>query len=420
MVRVTTITDYYPILNNQGTGHLIDLSSSDFIQNPYPAYRQLRESAGPTWMPHHLDNGTEGIWLFSRYRDVAVILRKTGSISKDKSRQLPVERLTAVDRILLNMDPPEHTRLRAVVAPWFSVRRMVEMESSIEDVVQGLLTNIVPGEKVDFIKSFALKLPLLVIAGILGVPAADMLNMKGWTDDLMLGFDSGLSDQDVQNKQAESMQALTEFLSGLIATHKPGNENLISYLNQCRIQDRFPAVVEILSMSILIVLAGYETTVNLLGNGMRTLILHPEQMTRLRENPGLLDSAIDEMLRFESPLQRSTYRVTTKAFSIGDFRLKKDQQVSAVIGAANRDPDQFSNPDVFDIARKPNRHVSFGLGIHKCLGERLARLEARIAFRSLLENFSHIELASTEADWQQKTLFRGLKSLHIQFDSKNT
>lgn len=244
-----------------------------------------------------------------------------------------------------------------------------------------------------------------------------MLNMKGWADDLMTGFDSGLSDQDIQNKQAESMQALTGFLSRLIATHKPGNENLISYLNQRHIQEHFPSVAEILSLSILIVLAGYETTVNLLGNGMRTLLLHPEQMTRLRENPGLLNSAIDEMLRFESPLQRSTYRVTTEAFSIGGVKLEKDQQVSAVIGAANRDPDQFPNPDVFNIERTPNRHVSFGLGIHKCLGERLARLEARIAFRSLLENFSHIELASTEADWQQKTLFRGLKSLHIHFDN---
>ena len=131
-------------------------------------------------------------------------------------------------------------------------------------------------------------------------------------------------------------------------------------------------------------------------------------------------SAIDEMLRFESPLQRSTYRVTTKTFSIGGFSLEKDQQVSAVIGAANRDPEQFPDPDAFNIARTPNRHISFGLGIHKCLGERLARLEARIAFRSLLKRFSHIELASTEADWQQKTLFRGLKSLHIHFDNKNT
>lgn len=398
----------------------MDLSSNDFICNPYPAYRELRERDGPTWMPHQLDNGNEGIWLFTRYRDVAEILRNTDSISKDKSRQLPADRLNAVERMLLNMDPPEHTRLRAVVAPWFSVRRMVELECSVDHIVRDLLTNIMPGRKVDFIGGFALKLPLLVIAGILGVPSKDMLSMKSWTDDLMLGFDSGLSDQDIQNKQAESMQALTGYLSSLIATQKPGNENLISHLSKCHIQDRFPSLVEILSMSILIILAGYETTVNLLGNGMRTLLLHPEQMARLRKNPGLLDSAINEMLRFESPLQRSTYRVTTEAFRIGGFELEKDQQVSAIIGAANRDPDQFPNPDVFNIARTPNRHVSFGLGIHKCLGERLARLEARIAFRSLLEKFSHIELADTEADWQQKTLFRGLNSLHIFFDNGNT
>lgn len=414
---MTTIGINYPLLANQGTELLIDLSSSEFIKNPYPAYTELRESTEPTWMPHQIDNGTEGIWLFSRYPDVATILRETGSISKDKSRLLPAGQLNALDRILLNMDPPEHTRLRAMVAPWFSVRQMVEMESSIEEVVQGLLADVIPGREVEFIGDFALKLPLLVIAGILGVPPGDMLQMKHWTDVLISSVDSGLSDEENQNAQAESMLALTEYLSGLIATQRPGSENLIAYLNQSRNHDQPPSAAETLSLSVLIVLAGYETTVNLLGNGMLTLLRHPGQMTRLRANPALLNSAIDEMLRFESPLQRGTYRVTTRAFSIGGFRLEKDQQVSVVIGAANRDPDQFTNADVFDIARTPNRHVAFGLGIHKCLGERLARLEARIAFKSLLENFSHIELANTEVEWQQKTLFRGLKSLHIFFDN---
>jgi len=366
-------------------------------------------------MPHQLNKGTEGIWLFSRYPDVATILRETRNISKDVSRRVPAEQLSAIDRMLLNMDPPQHTRLRAMVAPWFSVRRIAEMESSIENVVLSLLSNISAGDEMDFIGDFAISLPILVIAGILGVPPGDMLQMKHWADDLILGFDSALADEDTQNKQAESMQALTEYLTRLIATQKPGSENLISHLNQCRLDNQSPTLAETLSLSILIVLAGHETTVNLLGNGLRTLLLHPQQLTSLKGNPGLLPRAIDEMLRFESPLQRSTYRVTTTDFSIGGFRLEEGQQVSAVIGAANRDPEQFPNPDVFDITRTPNQHLSFGLGVHKCLGERLARIEANIAFRHLLDKFPAMELVDTEADWQQKTLFRGLKSLRIRF-----
>jgi len=399
---------------------LIDLNSNDFINNPYPAYGKLRESSEPMWMPHELDNGTGGIWLFSRYSDVATILRETGNISKDKSILLPAGRLSPLDRILLNMDPPEHTRLRAMIAPWFGVRRVADMETGIERLVKDLLTDIKRGGEIDFIAEFALKLPLLVIADILGIPPRDMLQMQRWTDVLISGADSGVSNEDIQKAQAESMLALTEYLSQLIAAQEPGDDNLIAYLNQSAKPDQSPTVDETLGLSVLIVVAGFETTVNLLGNGLLTLLLHPEQLRCLRENPGLLNRAIDEMLRFESPLQRSTYRVTTKEFSLNGFRLEPGQQISAVIGAANRDPDQFLNADKFDITRSPNQHLSFGLGIHKCLGERLARLEATVAFRNLLQRFSYIELLDTKPHWQQKTLFRGLRSLRIGLENKNT
>lgn len=395
---------------------MIDLNSYDFIRDPYPAYRKLRERSEPTWMSHQLHNGTKGIWLFSRYRDVAAILRETGCITKDKSLLLPAGQLTPLDRMLLNMDPPEHTRLRAMIAPWFSVRRMAEMESTIEQLVLELLSGIKAGAEVEFIREFALKLPLLVIADILGVPRRDMLQMKHWTDVLISGADSGVSNEAIQKLQAESMLALSEYLSRLIATQKPGDENLIAYLNQSFEFDQSPTTNEILGLSVLIVVAGFETTVNLLGNGLLTLLLHPVQLNRLRVNPELLDRAINEMLRFESPLQRSTYRITSRDFDINGFKLEPGQQVSAVIGAANRDPDQFPEPDLFDVTRKPNQHLSFGVGIHKCLGERLARLEASTAFRCLLDKFSHFGLVDNEPHWQKKTLFRGLESLHVYFD----
>lgn len=307
-----------------------------------------------------------------------------------------------------------------MIAPWFGVRRTADMQAGIERLVQGLLTDIERRGEIDFISEFALKLPLLVIAGILGIPPADMVQMKRWTDVLISGADSGVSNEDTRKTQAESMLALTGYLSRLIAAQKPGDDNLVAHLNRIRKSSQSPTVDETLGLSVLIVVAGFETTVNLLGNGLLTLLRHPEQLRRLREDPGLLNTAIDEMLRFESPLQRSTYRVTTKGFRLNGFRLEPGQQVSAVIGAANRDPGHFPKAERFDIARSPNPHLSFGLGIHKCLGERLARLEANVAFKGLLDRFSHIELMDTKPNWQPKTLFRGLRSLHIRLDSKNT
>lgn len=395
---------------------MIDLSSKQFITNPYPAYRQLREAEHPVWMPHEDRTGTDGIWMFSRYRDVAVILRETQNISKDISRLVPADRLTAFDRMLLNMDPPEHTRLRALMAPQFSVRRVAQLEKRIETVVDELLSKILPGREMEFMADFAIPLPILVIAGILGVPATDMQLLKTWTGDLISGLDSARSDEQAKSRLADSMQALTQYLEDLIDSPQPVSGSLVEYLQQLRRESGKPNRMEVLGFCTLIVLAGHETTVNLLGNGLLTLLKHPEQMALLRKNPELIPAAIDEMLRFESPLQRATYRITTAPFTIGGFELEEGQQVSAVIGAANRDPEQFHAPEVFTVTRKPNRQLAFGLGIHKCLGERLARAEAKIAFSRLLEKLPQMWLMDEEPDWQEKTLFRGLKSLAVRID----
>ena len=170
-------------------------------------------------------------------------------------------------------------------------------------------------------------------------------------------------------------------------------------------------------MCVLMVLAGHETTVNLLGNGLLTLLSHPDQLDLLREEPGLMPGVVNELLRFESPVQRTSFRVTSAACTIGACTLEEGQQLSAVIGAANRDPEQFPSPDVFDIRRSPNRHLAFGAGIHKCLGERLARAEARIAFARLLRHFPRIELLDSEPDWKDQTLLRGLRTLRVRLQN---
>ncbi len=361
-------------------------------------------------------SGTSGMWLFSRYSDVAAILREKTNISKDLSRIVAVDDLTAFDRMLLNTDPPNHTRLRALVAPLFSAGETRIFESKINVIVQKLLADICTGDKVDFMAEFAIPLPILVVSDILGVPSKDMLQMKSWASDLLAGFDSSLADEVALNNQQKSMMAMTNYLTRMVELDPVGRNGLISHLNQLRRESGAPTKVEILSLSMLIVLAGFETTVNLLGNGLYTLLKNPGQLDLLREQPELIDKAIDEMLRFESPLQRATFRVAVRDFSIGDFEIEKGQQIGVAIGAANRDTEQFAAAEEFDIRRNPNMHLAFGLGIHKCLGERLARAEARIAFCRLLETFPKIRLCSAKADWQQKTLFRGLKTLAVQFD----
>lgn len=395
---------------------MIDISSRHFIDDPYPAYQRLRASDSPCWVPHHARSGTSGIWLFSRYDDVAAILREKNNISKDVSRIVAEDNLTAFDRMLLNMDPPQHTRLRAIVAPLFSAGQIRSFETKIRKIVQDLLSSISPGDELDFMAEFAIPLPILVVSDILGVPPQDMLQMKAWASDLLAGFDSSLADQAALDRQRESLQAMTHYLERLIDLENGEGHGLVAYLNRLRRENGKPTGVEILSLSMLMVVAGFETTVNLLGNGLYTLLRNPHQLELLRTEPGLTGKAIDEMLRFESPLQRSTFRVAAKDFSIGGFRVRKGQQIATVIGAANRDPRQFSQPETFDIRRSPNRHLAFGLGIHKCLGERLARAEAAIAFGQILEMFPKIRLCADRADWQQKTLFRGLKTLRVQFD----
>jgi cytochrome P450 len=401
-----------------GSTLAIDLGSKAFIRDPYPTYRQLRESDQPYWLPHEDRTGTEGIWLFTRFRDVSAILRNTRSISKDVSRRVPADRQTAFDRMLLNMDPPEHTRLRALLAPQFSVRRIADLEADIERTVERLLTAIAADGEADFMADFATRLPMLVIAGIIGVPSQDMPLLKGWTDDLLTGLDSARATPDEQNKVGASLGAMTDYLARLIGKSGHTEETVVGQLTRLQRKRGEPSREELLGMCILLVLAGHETTVNLLGNGLVALLSNPGQLALLRENPGLGPGAIDEMLRYESPLQRGTYRITTESCTIGNCTLEQGQQVSAVIGAANRDPEQFPSPERFDVRRSPNQHLAFGAGVHKCLGERLARLEAKIAFERILERFPRLQLVDSEPDWQDKTLLRGLKTLRVRFEEQ--
>ncbi len=391
----------------------IDLRSPEFLANPYPVYQKLREARAPMWLAH--GGPTGGMWLLTRYEDVAAVLKEART-SKDASRLTPPEQLTAFDHNMLSKDPPDHTRLRALANLAFTPRRVKDLEPRIAQIVDELIAQARPHGGMEFMADFALPLPVIVIAELLGVPREDQDTFHAWSNQIVTGVDVVRASETSRQLSQEATLALANYFADLIRhRRRQPKDDLVSALIAARdAQDKL-SEDELLAMCILLLIAGYETTVNLLGNGLLTLLRHPDQLALLKNDPDCLPTAIEEMLRFESPVQRATFRLTTETVEMGGTPIEKGQQVSAVMGAANRDPNQFPQPDTFDITRQPNRHLAFGLGIHFCLGAPLARAEARIGFARLLEQLPDLRLASSTPNWSANTFFRSLRVLPVVF-----
>ena len=395
------------------TSSEIDLSGPEFIADPYPVYARLRAMDDPYWLSH--GGGTGGMWLFTRYEDVIAVL-KEARIAKDVSRLLPPEKLTLLDQSMLFRDAPDHARLRALSNQAFSPTRVRNLEPRILEIVDGLLARVRSHHVMDFIADFAQPLPVMVIAELLGVPQEDQDRFRVWSGLIARGVDMvRATEEDVRN-QREATIALMGYFTELIRQRRSQpHEDIISGLIEAHDQGDRLSEEELLGTCILLLIAGHETTINLLGNGLFTLLRHPDQLALLKSRPELVPSAVEEMLRFESPVQRATFRFTRETFTFQGVTLTQGQQVSAVLGAANRDPMQFPDGDRFDITRDPNRHVGFGLGMHFCLGASLARAEARIGFTRLLDALPNLQLVSDTPQWQPSTFFRGLKTLPVTF-----
>ena len=391
----------------------IDLTSPEFLADPYPTFARLRAEQHPVYLP--LGGPTGGMWLVTRYEDVALVLRES-RISKEMSRLVPPPPPMPLDSTMLFRDPPEHLRLRSLANQAFTPKRVKDLEPRIEEIAASLIDRVEGVGEVDLIADFAMPLPIIVIAEMLGVPAEDRDTFRRWSNDLITGTDMVRANDERQWRQAEAIASLMEYFTRLIAKRRDDpRDDIISALIEAHEEGGRMTEQELLGTCILLLVAGHETTVNLFGNGLLALLRRPEQAERLRAVPELLPSAIEEMLRFESPVQRGTFRVTTAPVEIGGMTFGPGEQVSAVLGAANRDPDQFPDADSFDISRSPNRHLAFGLGIHFCLGSALARTEARIGFGRLFDRLPNLRLASETADWNQNTLIRGLRTLPLVF-----
>jgi cytochrome P450 len=386
----------------------------DFVQDPHGLYRRLRAEA-----PAHPVVMWGGVraWLVTRYAEARALLNDP-RLSKDQACALALfppgtdgSHASSLNVNMLLKDPPDHTRLRRLVSKAFTARAVEHLRAGIEQIADELLDGIELGAAdgaVDLMEHFAAPLPIRVIGELLGVPAADRDNFK-------TGVEPVLTNTNVEELRT-ALAGLTTLLSDLIADkrERPAYDLLTALVGVSDHGDQL-SEDELLATAYLLILAGYETTVNLIGNGILALLRNPAQLAFLRAEPSGLPDAVEEFLRFESPLNIETTRFTTVPIGIGGVEVPADEFVMIALLAPNHDSDQFDAPERPDVTRKPNAHLAFGHGIHYCLGAPLARLEGEIALGRLLARFENMSLDNTVTlQYRNSTLMRGLKTLPVR------
>lgn len=387
---------------------------TDFIQDPHAAYERLRVEAPvrPAVMPRGLK-----VWLVTGYADAKALLADP-RLSKDNRRARELFQVKAgaesvfsssLAAHMLNLDPPDHTRLRKLVNKAFTARTVSRLRPRIEEIADELIDRIAQAGRVDLLESYAFPLPITVICELLGIPAADRDNFRTWSNTIV----SAATPEQLQRDSA----ALAAYLAELVASKRAQpTEDLLSDLVHVSEEGDQLSEVELLSMAFLLLVAGHETTVNLIANGVRALLDRPDQLAALRADPSLLPGAVEEFLRFDGPINVATLRFTTAPVQVGDVVIPADQFVMVSLLGANRDGEKFAEPDRLDITRPTGGHLAFGHGIHYCIGAPLARLEAEIAIGRLLARFGTIELDGEPAQlrWRDSTLMHGLETLPIR------
>ncbi len=387
----------------------------EFHANPYPFYRRLREHD-----PVH--ETPMGFWVLTRYDDVVTILRDPRFGREEFAPLLAAiygdeASPGSIPRSMLFRDPPDHTRLRTLVNRAFTPRVVENLRPRIQQIVEEVLNRAEDTKGMDVIADLAYPLPVTVICEMLGVPQADRERIKQWSADVARSLDAiGMpADPEVVERGRASRGALIGYFRDLVPERrKYPQADLLSLLIAAEEQGDKLSEGELLAMCVLLFIAGHETTVNLIGNGLLALLQHPEQLGRLRDEPSLIQGAVEELLRYDSPVQR-TARITTVPVEIDGRKIEAGKMIVAAVGAANRDPAHFADPDRLDITRRDNHHIAFGFGIHFCLGAPLARLEGQIAIGTLLRRMPGLKLATSAPEWRESSTLRGLKTLPVTF-----
>jgi cytochrome P450 len=392
--------------------HLLD---PEVLADPYALYRRLREESPVHWDPYlHA-------WVVTRYADVSHVLhhfRAARTPAPDRLAALGMGELTPIAAVMVRqmlfLDPPEHGRVRRLAAHAFTPRRIAHLREHIRGIATRLVDDLAGAGRFDVMDALANPLPAIVTAEMLGVPTADHGLLKSWSQDFaeMLGnfqHNPGRAKKTLQS--VEEMVAYFREAVAREATHPTAG--LVNALATAEIDGDRLSEEEVIANVIVTMVGGQETTTNLIGNGLLTLLRRPEELARLRAEPELMPSAVEELLRYESPSQH-TARLAPAGAVLGGREIPEGAAVIAVMGAGNRDPERFADPDRLDLAREDNRHLAFGWASHFCFGAPLARMEGQIAFETLLARFGALApAADEEVRWRPNLGLRGLTALHV-------
>lgn len=386
------------------------LFSADFTRNPYPVYSKLR-SMDPIHQVQFPD-GQRG-WLVTSYEDGAAVLKDQRFI-KDFSKLYgsSMDQMSVFTQNMLFSDPPDHKRLRGLAQKAFTPKMIAGMRGRIEEITEELVEGMAGKEQVDLIDEFAFPLPIIVICEILGVPSADRDKFRRWSNSLIEGT-SGEAGVSVYEHMTQFVQYLGQWFAKV--REQPG-EDLISKLIIAEEEGDRLTEKELYGVVSLLIIAGHETTVNLIGNTVLSLLSFPEQQKLLKEKPELIAQALEESLRYNGPVEFSTSRWANEDMEFGGKQFHRGDLVVVSLNSANHDPARFTDPETFDITREKSPHLAFGMGIHFCLGAPLARLEGEIAITKLLDRFPAMKLAvdESELDWRPGMIVRGVKKLPLQ------
>jgi cytochrome P450 len=397
---------------------LYQLLDPDVLADPYPLYRRLRTEDPVHWDPYlHA-------WVVTRYRDVMHVLHHFSADRTPTPEQLHAMNLSALSPIaavmvkqMLFLDAPAHTRLRSLSSSAFTPARVRVLQSHIQQIAETLIDDVMasPRREMDVIADFAESLPAIVTAEMLGVPTSDHRSLKNWTADFAEMLGNFQHNPDHVPKVLQTLEEMLEYFRDRVRELRVHpREGLINSLLSAEINGDRLTEEEVIANSILTMVGGQETTTNLIGNGLLTLLRHPEELQRLRNDPQLLPSAVEELLRYESPSQH-TARMAPHDLELGGRKISKRQAVIAIMGAGNRDPERFPDPDRLDLARTDNRHLAFGWAAHFCFGAALARIEGQISFATILRRMPDLALKQGKLCWRTNLGLRGLLALPVTY-----
>jgi cytochrome P450 len=382
--------------------------------DPYPMYAQLRERSPVL-------QSFPGLWVLSRYRDIAPLFRdprmsadrRNSSLYQAFIASLPDQHwIEEIPPSMLFLDPPDHTRLRKLANRAFTPRVVEAMRPRVEELVADLLDAAASDGHLDVVGDLGYPLPVTVICDMLAIPEADREQVRAWSLDLIYTLDP-IVPQDKLERAERAAYAFRDYVQDLIVERRPRpGDDLLSRLIASEESGERLTDEDIVSTCVLLLIAGHETTSGLIGNGMLALLRHPDQMRRLREDPSLIRTAVEELLRYDGPVQL-TGRIARERLEVGGQEIQAGENVVFLSGSANHDPEVFPGPDRLDIGREPNHHLGFGGGIHFCLGAPLARLEAGIAIGALVRRFRDIELAADDVEWRDTITLRALRALPV-------